>query len=152
MSGKCILLVEDDLEVRDALTLLLETKGYSVIVARTGEGALELLDQKRPDLVLLDVILPRLTGWDVLRQIREVYPQLGVIMLTGRSDSVDRVVGLELGADDYVAKPFEPPELLARIGAVLRRSKRSADGEAEAEGHVGHWPEDRPRKRGHQSR
>lgn len=117
--------------MRDMLVVLLEGQRYAVSVARSGEQALEMMDKSLPDLVLLDLMLPSITGWDVLRQIRDNHPYLPVIMLTGRGEAVDRVVGLELGADDYVVKPFHPRELLARIGAVLRRSRRT-DTEEEA--------------------
>lgn len=118
--------------MRDMLVVLLEGQRYAVSVARSGEQALEMMDKALPDLVLLDLMLPSITGWDVLRQVRENHPFLPVIMLTGRGEAVDRVVGLELGADDYVVKPFHPRELLARIGAVLRRARRTDAEEEEA--------------------
>lgn len=118
--------------MRDMLVVLLEGQRYAVSVARSGEQALDMMGKSLPDLVLLDLMLPSITGWDVLRQIRDNHPYLPVIMLTGRGEAVDRVVGLELGADDYVVKPFHPRELLARIGAVLRRTRRPDTEEEEA--------------------
>ena len=119
-----ILLVEDDPSVREAVTMALEGDGHRVTTASTGDEAVERWRQHRPDLVLLDVMLPGRDGFDVCRAIR-ASDQVPIIMLTARSDPIDVVVGLESGADDYVTKPFETRVLLARIKAVLRRQERS---------------------------
>jgi DNA-binding response OmpR family regulator len=120
-----ILLVEDDPSVREAVTMALEGDGHRVTTAATGDDAVERWRQRRPDLVLLDVMLPGRDGFEVCRTIR-ASDQVPIIMLTARSDPIDVVVGLESGADDYVTKPFETRVLLARVKAVLRRQERPA--------------------------
>ena len=116
-----LLLVEDEESFVDALVVGLQREGYQVRVARDGAEALELFDLVRPDLVLLDVMLPRLSGIDVCRQIR-TRSRVPIIMVTAKSSEIDTVVGLEVGADDYVSKPYRLRELVARIRAALRRA------------------------------
>ncbi|MEZ5217892.1 MAG: response regulator transcription factor [Ilumatobacteraceae bacterium] len=116
-----VLLVEDDADIREPLSRALEREGYEIVAAGTGAGALEAVVQGRFDLVILDLGLPDLDGLEVCRRIRRTHPLLAVLMLTARSDEIDLVVGLDSGADDYVAKPFRVAELLARIRALLRR-------------------------------
>ena len=123
-----MLLVDDEEIVRDVLSRYLEREGFSVDVAEDGEMALHLAARVHPDIVILDLMLPKLDGLEVFRRIRED-EDLPVVMLTAKSEEIDRVVGLELGADDYVTKPFSPREVVARIRAVLRRGER-ADGES----------------------
>jgi two-component system response regulator MtrA len=118
-----ILLVEDDPSVREAVAMALEGDGHRVATAATGDEAIAGWRAHRPDLVLLDVMLPGKDGFDVCRAIRAHDP-VPIIMLTARADAIDVVVGLESGADDYVTKPFETRVLLARIKAVLRRQER----------------------------
>jgi two-component system response regulator ResD len=115
-----ILIVDDEPRMRDMLRLHLEKDGYEVREAPDGNEALAILERTQVDLVLLDLMLPGMDGWAVCRRIRESHP-VPIIMLTARAEEYDRVLGLELGADDYVVKPFSPRELLARIRAVLRR-------------------------------
>ncbi|HEY0186844.1 MAG TPA: response regulator transcription factor [Cellulomonas sp.] len=115
-----ILLVEDEESYRDPLAYLLAREGYQVATAASGTQALELFDQDGADLVLLDLMLPGVSGTEVCRQIRRV-SDVPVIMLTAKDGEIDKVVGLELGADDYVTKPYSSRELLARVRAVLRR-------------------------------
>ena len=124
-----ILLVEDDASVREAVALALEGDGHRVETAVSGEEALSRWRQSRPDLVLLDVMLPGTDGFEVCRQIRRD-DQVPIVMLTARSDPIDVVVGLESGADDYVTKPFETRVLLARVKAVLRRQAREPQARA----------------------
>jgi len=121
-----ILLVEDDASTREAVTMALQGHGHRVHTAADGDQALERWRQSRPDLVLLDVMLPGRDGLDVCREIRH-HDGVPIIMLTARSDPIDIVVGLESGADDYVTKPFETRVLLARIKAVLRRGERQPE-------------------------
>jgi two-component system response regulator MtrA len=122
-----VLLVEDDAAVREAAALLLERAGVQVTAVSDGRDALDVLAQGRFDLVVLDIMLPSLDGFEVCRSIRKT-SQIPIIMLTARVDTTDVVTGLELGADDYVTKPFEGPELVARIRAVTRRRSSSDDG------------------------
>lgn len=121
-----ILVVEDDRNILMGLVDTLESEGYRATPASDGEQALRLLEDRAFDLVLLDIMMPEKSGYDVCRIIRSQDEQLPVIMLTAKSEEIDKVVGLELGADDYITKPFGIRELLARIGAVLRRSQRQS--------------------------
>ena len=115
-----ILVVEDEESFSDALSFMLRREGYEVVIASDGNAALAAFDKHGPDLVLLDLMLPGLSGTEVCRQIRS-HSSVPIIMLTAKDGEVDKVVGLELGADDYVTKPFSSRELLARVRAVLRR-------------------------------
>lgn len=117
-----ILLIEDEDEIADMLKLYFENEGFQLVHAGSGEAGLERLEQRDPRVVLLDVGLPGIDGIEVCRRIR-AKSEVPVIMLTARDAEVDKVVGLELGADDYVTKPFSPRELVARVKAVLRRSE-----------------------------
>ena len=124
-----LLLVEDDAAIRTALQLALTRQGHQVAVAASGEEALAIYKSVRPDLIVLDVMLPGVDGFEVCRQIRRT-EQLPIILLTARSDDIDVVVGLESGADDYVVKPVQPRVLDARIRAVLRRGDRETSDTA----------------------
>jgi two-component system, OmpR family, response regulator RegX3 len=115
-----ILVVEDEASFSDALSYVLTKEGYEVVVADTGDGAIAIFDKVGADLVLLDLMLPGLSGTEVCRQLR-ARSNVPIIMLTAKDTEVDKVVGLELGADDYVTKPYSKAELIARIKAVLRR-------------------------------
>ena len=115
-----ILVVEDEASFSDALSYVLTKEGYEVVVADTGDGAIVIFDKVGADLVLLDLMLPGLSGTEVCRQLR-ARSNVPIIMLTAKDTEVDKVVGLELGADDYVTKPYSKAELIARIKAVLRR-------------------------------
>ena len=130
MSNK-ILVVDDDLNICELLKLYLENEGYTVFTANDGQAAVDTFAAKTPDLVLLDIMLPKMDGWQVCREIRK-NSSAPIIMLTAKGETFDKVLGLELGADDYVTKPFDAKEVMARIKAVLRRTK----GEGEAAGTV----------------
>ena len=122
-----VLIVEDDEGISDFVNLELKHEGYETAVADTGRKALELFEQQNPDLILLDIMLPELSGLEVLRRIRKT-SDVSVILLTARGETYDKVNGLNAGADDYLPKPFEIEELLARMSAVLRRSgKKTSD-------------------------
>ena len=120
--AKSVLIVEDDQNIADLLRLYLEKEGYVAVIAGDGGMGVEMFRRLQPDLVLLDVMLPVLDGWGVLRSIRQE-SMTPVIMLTAKGETSDKVAGLKMGADDYITKPFEMKEVLARIEAVLRRGK-----------------------------
>ena len=123
-----VLVVDDERKIRETVRSFLEQDRYSVLVAGTGEEAIEVAERLKPDLVVLDLMLPDLPGEEVARSLRTT-SQVPIIMLTAKADEADRVAGLQLGADDYVVKPFSPLELVARVDAVLRRSRtRGVEG------------------------
>ncbi len=125
MDSPRILVAEDDLHIREGLIDILEGEGYQVLAAADGEAALWLSENHNFDLALLDIMMPGRNGYDVCRELRRQHPQLAIIMLTAKGEEIDKVLGLELGADDYITKPFGVHELRARIAAVLRRSQRT---------------------------
>lgn len=116
-----ILVVDDDTNICELLRLYLEKDGYDTVIANDGEQAVECFHKHAPDLVLLDIMLPKLDGWQVCREIRKT-SNAPVIMITAKGETFDKILGLELGADDYVVKPFDAKEVMARVKAVLRRS------------------------------
>ncbi len=124
---KTVLVVDDEPNIVELVRLYLEQDGFAVLAAADGEEALELHRRHDPDLVILDLMLPRIDGFEVCRQIRRT-ADTPIVMLTARSDDVDAIVGLELGADDYVTKPFNPRALVARVKAVLRRTEAATRG------------------------
>ena len=136
MSDKTILVVDDDPHIVELAKLYLTNDGFRVEQAHTGSEGLSKFQAVRPNLVVLDLMLPELDGWEVCRRIRRE-SDVPIIMLTARSDDVDKIVGLELGADDYLTKPFNPRELVARVRAILRRTeageRRTASGKGALE-------------------
>ncbi|MEX2556089.1 MAG: response regulator transcription factor [Actinomycetota bacterium] len=122
MGSATVLVVDDERKIRDTVRSYLERDGYAVLVADTGQRAIEAAARATPDLVVLDLMLPDLSGEEVARSLRAV-SEVPIIMLTAKASEEDRVAGLKLGADDYLVKPFSPRELLARVEAVLRRSR-----------------------------
>ena len=124
-----ILVIEDDRATRKALQQLFESEGYSLDAAQNGVEGLAMFRASRPNFVILDLAMPQMNGRDVCRQLRKESEDIPVLVLTGSSDEVSRVTLLEMGADDYVTKPFSPRELLARVRAVLRRTRRTAEVE-----------------------
>ncbi|MFN8001220.1 MAG: response regulator transcription factor [Acidobacteriota bacterium] len=122
-----VLIVEDDQAMAVALRDGFEYEGYAVQVARDGAAGLKLATEKELDLIILDVMLPKMSGFDVCKQLRSSGNSTPIIMLTARGQEIDKVVGLKIGADDYVTKPFSFMELMARVEALLRRSHRRAE-------------------------
>ena len=131
-----ILVVDDELPIADILKFSLEKEGYTVVVAHDGEEAVDRATAEKPDLILLDIMLPKKDGFDVCREIRSL-SQTPIIMLTARDTEIDKVLGLEIGADDYVTKPFSTRELLARVKANLRRQQPETKGEQKPKYTVG---------------
>ena len=125
-----ILVVEDDRNISDLIRMYLEKEGFDVRIAYDGGKAVEEYDRQAPDMVLLDIMLPVMDGWSVCAHIREK-AKTPIIMLTAKSEVNDRITGLEMGADDYLVKPFEMKELMARINAVLRRSGKHSEDKGE---------------------
>ena len=122
-----ILIVDDDANICELLRLYLEKDGFDTVVANDGEQAVEYASKYSPDLILLDIMLPKLDGWQVCREISKT-SETPIIMLTAKGETFDKILGLELGADDYVSKPFDTKEVIARIKAVLRRTNDSDKG------------------------
>ena len=123
-----ILVADDEANIRELVTLYLEKEGFSVITASDGRAAVNSAREFQPDLIVLDLMMPELSGYEVCRELRRD-SDVPILMLTARGDDVDRIVGLELGADDYLGKPFHPRELTARVKAILRRSGPAAQRE-----------------------
>lgn len=118
-----VLIVEDDPNICDLIQLYMDKEGYNTTISFDGEKGLAKFYDENPDFVLLDIMLPEMDGWEVCKMIRLENKQVPIIMLTGKGESYDKIRGLELGADDYIVKPFDPNELVARMKAVLRRSR-----------------------------
>ena len=119
---KTVLVVEDEANIVDILTFNLQREGYAVLSAYDGQAGLELAQTRHPDLILLDLMLPRLNGFEVCKTLRDAGDTVPILMLTAREEEADKVKGLELGADDYITKPFSVRELMARVGSNIRRS------------------------------
>lgn len=145
MTGETILLADDDPMIVDPLALQLRREGFDVVIAVDGEDALAKARAVAPDVVLLDIMMPKKQGWEVCRELR-AESGVPIIMLTARGEEMDRVLGLELGADDYMTKPFSARELIARIRAVLRRIAMEAERKTSADGTA---PNDEIVKLGH---
>ena len=128
MANEKILVVDDDTNICELLRLYLTKEGYQVTVANDGEEGLEKFNQVKPDMVLLDVMMPKLDGLEVCRRIRRV-SSVPILMITAKDEDADRILGLDIGADDYIVKPFSPGEVMARIRAVLRRIPAAAEKE-----------------------
>jgi DNA-binding response OmpR family regulator len=125
---RTILVVDDNEKIVEVLAAYLESEGYDVLTAGDGESALALAEEHRPDLALLDIMLPGIDGIELTRRLQRLW-NTPVILVTARTEEIDRLIGLEVGADDYVSKPFSPREVVARVKAVLRRIDRAADFE-----------------------
>jgi len=129
MSNEKILVVDDDSNICELLRLYLEKEGYAVKIVNDGVSAVNAFKQENPDLMILDIMLPKLDGWQVCREVRK-FSDKPIIMLTAKGETFDKVLGLELGADDYMTKPFDTKEMVARIKAVLRRTGAAAAAES----------------------
>ena len=126
-----ILVVDDDKNICELLRLYLEKEGFNVTLAFDGKEGLDKFQAQNPDLILLDVMMPNIDGWQICREIRKT-SQCPIIMLTAKGETIDKILGLELGADDYVVKPFDSKEVVARIKAILRRTTIAADTDSSA--------------------
>ena len=124
MTNAKILIADDDKNICELLKIYFEKEGYAVVLAGNGEEDLLKFDEEDPDIILLDVMMPKLDGWQVCRELRKK-SECPIIMITAKGETFDKVLGLELGADDYVVKPFEPKEIVARVKAVLRRTGKA---------------------------
>lgn len=122
MRAETILVADDEGNIRDLARLYLEKEGFDVITVANGREALDQIRDEAPDLLVLDLMMPVVDGWEVCRQVREK-SDLPILMLTARDEDMDKIIGLEMGADDYLTKPFNPRELVARVRAILRRSQ-----------------------------
>ncbi|MEJ2749882.1 MAG: response regulator transcription factor, partial [Anaerolineae bacterium] len=120
MPQETILIADDDASIRELARMYLEKDGYAVVTAVNGLQALQQIKESNPALLVLDLMMPEMDGWEVTRRVR-VEGNLPILMLTARDDDIDKIVGLEMGADDYLTKPFNPRELVARVRAILRR-------------------------------
>jgi two-component system alkaline phosphatase synthesis response regulator PhoP len=130
MSSELILLVDDEPSIVQLVRMYLERENFRVETAGDGEAALEAVKRTNPQLVVLDLMLPRLDGFEVCRRLRSENNPVAIIMLTARDEDIDKILGLEIGADDYLTKPFNPRELVARVKAILRRAERTAQADA----------------------
>jgi len=130
MTEPTILVVDDEPSIGEVVSIYLRRAGYQVVVARDGQEALEAMEKQPPDLVVLDLMLPKVDGLEITRRLR-AEGETPIIMLTARREEADRIAGLEMGADDYVVKPFSPQELVSRVKAVLRRTRGSAPSAGE---------------------
>ncbi|ACM60554.1 DNA-binding response OmpR family regulator [Caldicellulosiruptor bescii] len=123
-----ILIIDDDVKICEVIKLYLEKEGFEVVVAHNGMDGIAMFKNEMPDLVILDIMLPKKDGYEVCRELRKI-SNIPIIMLTAKGETFDKVLGLELGADDYIVKPFDPKELIARIKAVLRRTQGEVNDE-----------------------
>ncbi len=130
MAGEFILLVDDEPNIVDLARLYLEREGYQTQSMSDGLGGMQAIRSLKPDLVVLDVMLPGIDGFEICKKLRAENNQVPILMLTARDEDIDKILGLELGADDYLTKPFNPRELVARVKAILRREKRSDQASA----------------------
>lgn len=131
MTSDLILLVDDEPNIIELAQLYLEREGYRTVSAADGQAALDAVDKHRPDLIVLDIMLPEIDGLEVCRKLRGKKDPVAILMLTARDEDIDKILGLELGADDYLTKPFNPRELVSRVKAILRRSGQTDPAELE---------------------
>ncbi|HDD62437.1 MAG: DNA-binding response regulator [Chloroflexota bacterium] len=137
MTGELILLVDDEPNIIELAQLYLEREGYRIITASDGRDALDAVEKQRPALMVLDLMMPEVDGLEVCRTLRGKNDPVAILMLTARDEDIDKILGLELGADDYLTKPFNPRELIARVKAVLRRSSARDEVKSEEQIQIG---------------
>ena len=137
MTGELILLVDDEPNIIELAQLYLEREGYRIITAFDGKAALDAVEKQRPALMVLDLMMPEVDGLEVCRTLRGKKDPVAILMLTARDEDIDKILGLELGADDYLTKPFNPRELVARVKAVLRRSSPRDEVQGEEQIQIG---------------
>ena len=137
MTGELLLLVDDEPNIIELAQMYLEREGYRIISAADGKEALSAVEKHRPALIVLDLMLPEIDGLEVCRTLRKSEDPVAILMLTARDEDIDKILGLELGADDYLTKPFNPRELVARVKTILRRSKGDAVASDESPIHIG---------------
>ena len=130
MAEQKVMIVDDDKNICELLRLYFEKEGFKTVIANDGQTAIDISKTEKPDLILLDIMMPGLDGWQVLREVRK-YSEVPIIMLSAKGETFDKVLGLELGADDYIVKPFDSKEVVARVKAVLRRSSGAKEAEEE---------------------
>ncbi len=135
MSNEKVLITDDDKNICELLRLYLQKEGFATVIANDGEAAIELYDKEKPDIILMDVMMPKTDGWEACRKIR-AKSDTPIIMLTAKGEVFDKVLGLELGADDYMVKPFDAKEVVARIKAVLRRTTVKESSEKQDAGNI----------------
>lgn len=135
--NELILLVDDEPSIIKLARMYLERESFCIITAKDGESALELANREHPALIVLDVMLPKLDGFEVCRRLRAANHPAALLMLTARDEDIDKILGLELGADDYLTKPFNPRELAARVKAILRRGDRASGNKDSSPIHLG---------------
>ena len=145
MTNNRILLVDDEPAILDLLKMYLEREGFVLESASDGETAIKVYDRFHPDMIILDLMLPILDGYEVCRKIRAKDSHTAIMMLTARDEDIDKIIGLELGADDYMTKPFNPREMVARTKAILRRSERAVESDRQPL-HIGNLMIDRDRR------
>jgi two-component system, OmpR family, alkaline phosphatase synthesis response regulator PhoP len=146
MTGELILLVDDEPNIIELAQLYLEREGYRIITASDGKAALASVEKQRPALMVLDLMMPEVDGLEVCRTLKGKKDPVAILMLTARDEDIDKILGLELGADDYLTKPFNPRELVARVKAVLRRSSVQSDVKGEEQIQIGDLLIDPPRR------
>ncbi|MCD6426424.1 MAG: response regulator transcription factor [Anaerolineales bacterium] len=137
MTGELILLVDDEPNIIELAQLYLEREGYRIITASDGRDALDAVEKQRPALMVLDLMMPEVDGLEVCRNLRGKKDPVAILMLTARDEDIDKILGLELGADDYLTKPFNPRELIARVKAVLHRSSARDEVKSEEQIQIG---------------
>jgi len=136
MPGETILIADDEANIRELARMYLEKEGYKVVAVDDGALAINEIKRTEPNLLVLDLMMPEMDGWEVCRRVR-MDSDLPILMLTARDDDIDKIVGLEMGADDYLTKPFNPRELVARVRAILRRTETRSDASSPHSRHLG---------------